>query len=607
MPPLMLGCFAVLVYFAVYLSGLSVAAGDLHDTDCYMRMVQVEKLIDSGPGGWQDHIIRRDNAPYGLEMHWSRPVDLGLISLYLPLRCILSAPQSLLIAGIAFSTLLLFPCLLLIDRVAREHLPLEGRMLMMLLFALQPGILNYYAAGRPDHHALILTCFLGSLCSSVLAIKHTHQLKYFIYAAGWTALGLWTSVEALVTWLCLSACFTIAWLAHTRTARPIAYFHTIVFLASMLCIVTETPDLLMRDFPLDRLCGIHCLFFGLIAGCWWILILIQGSLVKKIAVGTLCSVVAVSIISLIFPKLWSGPFGQVDAQLKSLWLNHVQELHLLGNDFSSLLIGILAWIPSLIPGLITVCYLIMNRRRWSPHHVILGLSWLLVTGVTTFLAIYQKRWIAYAGIMWAPMAALGLYTLFTRIESKRCFRLYRTLILMFVCGGPVTLAVYLEKDPQLTPKLTASAAGPLAHPRPVEPVSSLSAYIASNSYINTDNSTVLAFMDLGPELLYRTNVHTVASPYHRNTQGIIDGYNTLSAKEEQAPLKIIRKRNINWIVVGANPAEASFYGTEGTLFKHLLQYDAPDWLLHHASVMTSNGQYIIYKVLPDSETQNTIK
>ena len=41
---------------------------------------------------------------------------------------------------------------------------------------------------------------------------------------------------------------------------------------------------------------------------------------------------------------------------------------------------------------------------------------------------------------------------------------------------------------------------------------------------NARKLRILAFIFYGPEILYRTGYEVLATPYHRNAQGILDAY-----------------------------------------------------------------------------------
>jgi hypothetical protein len=61
---------------ATWPTGIAVE-GRLLDTDPYVRTLRVEELRRTGD--WFATDISRLNAPYGLSMHWTRPLDLLIL------------------------------------------------------------------------------------------------------------------------------------------------------------------------------------------------------------------------------------------------------------------------------------------------------------------------------------------------------------------------------------------------------------------------------------------------------------------------------------------------------------------------------------------------
>src|SRR3546814_7177911 len=83
-------------------------------------------------------------------------------------------------------------------------------------------------------------------------------------------------------------------------------------------------------------------------------------------------------------------------------------------------------------------------------------------------------------------------------------------------------------------------------------------------YLETDPQwrspqTVLAFMDIGPELLYRTRHRVIGTPYHRNGDGIFDGHRILASPDLAAARALIEQRRIDLVLLCPSPVERGFY------------------------------------------------
>jgi hypothetical protein len=92
--------------------------------------------------------------------------------------------------------------------------------------------------------------------------------------------------------------------------------------------------------------------------------------------------------------------------------------------------------------------------------------------------------------------------------------------------------------------------------------------------------TVLAHVDLGPLLLYRTADSVVATPYHRNWQGILDWQRVMTTRDPDEARHIIMARGIDVVVAcGGAPPQAAGVSNGGTRFGDLLRTGpVPEWL-----------------------------
>ncbi|MEM6823224.1 MAG: hypothetical protein AAF558_14945 [Verrucomicrobiota bacterium] len=597
LPIFILGFFALATQIGIYFAELTVPVGSLQDPDCYMRLVRIQTFL--ADGDWFNQIIAQGNAPYGEELHWSRSLDLLILSLYLPLTVVLDQSQALLWAGILISPLLLLPCLYAIDTVARHYVPFEGRLVLALFFLSQPGIINYFVAGRPDHHCLILTLLIASLATTAHCLRDPSKRTYFITCGLWVALALWTSVESLVIWASVLGCFTILWLANARTSYNIAIFQTVVCGLSLVFVASETPKLLFKELWLDRLSGYHVLLFALISIAWWVLVLFTKKAILPRTVAGVCSAgTALLITVIIFPELLNGPFGQVDLELKKVWLQQVQELHPLGKDLSSWAIGILAWLPAMIPGIAYLIYMLTSSSRRSSLKNTLFACWLFIAGMTTALAFWQKRWVSYADILWIIPAALGIFAFLQSFAKTPFFRPLRAVVLVGVCAGPVFLSSLLDPKDLAKPMSAQATPSKLSNERQVE-VKPTNIYTFLSQLRESRPLTLLAFIDHGPELIYRTGNHVLTSPYHRNHQGILDAHTVLSTEEPLSIIAILEQRRVDYIIIQNNETEPSYYDYDEdgkSLYHSLAGRTPPAWLTLIKEIPAKDGLYLIYKV-----------
>jgi hypothetical protein len=111
----------------------------------------------------------------------------------------------------------------------------------------------------------------------------------------------------------------------------------------------------------------------------------------------------------------------------------------------------------------------------------------------------------------------------------------------------------------------------------------MSRYLESSDNWPADKSlTILAFLDFGPELLYRTRHRVIGTPYHRNDAGILDSYNIMTANEPQDAKPAMDERDVDLVLLCPNSPERVFFSTSegrGRFYSALAADTPPDWLV----------------------------
>jgi hypothetical protein len=194
------------------LGSLDVGGRELIDTDGYMRTVRAVELAD-GSSGWFDGSARRSDAPFGHEMHWTRPMDVLLVVAGLPwLIAGTGAQDALYWASVIVGPLLLVAIALAVTWAA---VPLTGRRWAPLAGAIaiaQPALTAYTAPGRSDHHALILLAAGVAAGGALRLLAGTGRRAGAVTGVA-LGLGLWVSVESLFVVGVIGLVLGAAWVA----------------------------------------------------------------------------------------------------------------------------------------------------------------------------------------------------------------------------------------------------------------------------------------------------------------------------------------------------------------------------------------------------------
>lgn len=142
----------VMVVFRAVATGLApMDTLAVSDNDDIMRFLMVRDWLAGQ--GWYDTVQYRMLPPEGLEMHWSRYVDLGLAAVIWPLSLVMADAQAAAVALVVWPTLL-FVALIGVTGLAARRLfgSMAGLIAVVAVLLWPPTGLTYFAPARIDHH-----------------------------------------------------------------------------------------------------------------------------------------------------------------------------------------------------------------------------------------------------------------------------------------------------------------------------------------------------------------------------------------------------------------------------------------------------------------------
>lgn len=568
--------------------------GSQVDPDGYMRLVRVRDLLENG--AWYDSIVARSNWPYGESLHWTRPLDVLIVALTLPLRFILTPADALAAAGSIVSPFLHLLLSITAVWVIAPIVPGPERHLVMPAAFAQMGVLTYGSLGRADHHMLIFLFFTLSLGAWIRALLEPQDRRSAFLAGALTGAGIWVGPEALLPLALLFLSGAIVWIIDGEMYQwPNIRFCAGLCIAIAGALIIERPlsDLLAAEF--DRVSVAH-LHISVIALVFW---LAAGARrrgfadapprVARVVRAVTGAALAVIILLALHPRFLQGPWEGVDPAVIAVWLSRVAELQPTFprsledvGRFVSMLGGALLAIP-----FITVWWWrepdAKRRRVWL----------LLLTSQLVYvpLAAAQLRFSPYAGIIAAIAGVELLRRAFARWETVPGLKLgvMRLTLILGVLLWPIILGQAL--------------AGLLSNGSDASRAATYSCDLTRAAALLNDPEvtgaaprTVAAFIDFGPEILYRTPHRIIAGPYHRNRAGIMDSHELLSTAEESRALDIARRRDVDLILLCPSRDMQYFSGNDAmSLYGRLIRGELPGWI---TEVPLGESGFRLYRVVP---------
>ena len=569
--------------------------------DSFMRMHRVAELFQTW--NWFDGSVARANAPYGDVLHWTRPFDLVILGIALPLSFFLGWPEALHVAGIVVSPLLQLSTALLLVWALRPLIRPENWFLPTIALFLQPCALAYSVLGRADHHSLLLLVFVLAAGFLLRALNNPLDSRPALFAGGTIGFGLWLSVEFLLPLgLCLAA-LGLPWLLGERErAGQSKWFALGLSLMLLAALFAERPLAELFEPVYDEVSAVHFFIAVAVLLFWRVIESLESwkghepGLIARSAATLLGALAAGLLVKAAYPLFYAGPMVDVDPRILPIWLDRVLEMRPIvpvDRQTFGTFIFYLGGVTLITPLFLAITFAERRSGRVFSHLFVAACCLLL-----TLVAAQHMRFSGYAELAFV-MAFAVVLDRFLRwsmeIGSDLVRGVLRGSLISVTLIGPILIGASL-----MAKESTASdAAG-----QPLEgcDMAQVADYLESDPRWAAAPQTILAFMDLGPELLYRTSRHRViGTPYHRNGDGIYDGHRMLATGDAATARALAAQRRVDLVLLCHTPAERAFYASRDgseTLYQRLSEGRGPDWLQPVALPEGLEAQADLFRILP---------
>lgn len=485
----------------------SIVALQTSNPDDALRLVQVRDLL-AGQSWWDVSQHRINPAGGGGLMHWSRLIDLPLAGGVALLSPLTGQPMAEQIIACLWPLMLLALLFVLLARCAGR---LGDRRLAMIVPAL--GATNYvilyqFTPLRIDHHNVQVLLSLAILHLMLRPATLARGALAGLFAAAHLAISL----EGLPSVALFAAILALDWVWEDKPgkgARLTAYMLALAGGAVLLQLATRGVESLTERWcdalSLPYLGALGVAAAGIAVGIgllpvgrhtrWW-----------KLALLAATGIASCATLLLIEPTCSAGPFAALDPVVKAYWYDHVRE-------------GLSVWTPldavtgfAIAPTLVGLLGSFIAWRMASDDEQ--RHSWMIVTATlagTGLLSLFVLRTASTAQMMALPgCAAIGL------LLWDRARRMGSTLprvaasLAAFIAVPPLSgmvAAVAIGLVAPATASSTETGGG----------IGQTCVDAASVTALNRlAPTTILAPLDIGPDLLQRTSHSVVATGHHRN-------------------------------------------------------------------------------------------
>jgi hypothetical protein len=620
-PSAILAAFSVLalVQIGVVLSGNWLVLGPdglLAGPDSYMRLLRVEIWMQAG--GWRDTGFPLSNAPYGENLHWTRPFDVLLWLGSRPLGLVMGLREGLFLWGVAISPVLQGLTVVALSWATRPILSSRAFVFLVLLFSIQPAVRAVFGVARPDHHALLALLFAVGFALVLRGFAGPGRSRLFGAAGAVAGLAIWVSIEGAAPALVATGVLGCLWLRHGGW-----YLHglgwylagSIVALSLALPLERPTSELLAVEF--DRLSIVH---WSLLASALGAVAVVAGlcAIAKRrveawrvggwnwrarLAGAAFIGATPLALALTLFPRFFGGPFADVDPLLNTIWLKHIDEVRPMSGADMAFFLGPVAM------GAAYLCWSSWSRL-WGCRQDMARIEWaraewdaviytLALLVMFTPLAVYQVRWSIYPSIV-----AMAPWVLFLRAafgydgawrirggagDSMRIplrVPFFLAVLSAPVAAGAAGLALTVGFPNSTSDE---SAACPWLRIAPV---------LRELKTANGEPPILFGFIHQGPEMMYRTGLRVVGTPYHRNAQGILDTHAVLTATDPEDARRILRARGVGYLIFCRDSGESRFFRAmkADTFYRRIYERRAPKWLHEQKLPLIIKDQFQLLRV-----------
>ncbi len=521
-------------------------SGLLVDTDSYTRLSRIVASLEAG--GVLAH-IPRDNSGHAIALHWSHLLDAVILLLALPLWPLLGQPKALHLAGAALGPISAVAAVLATLWAARVlGARVQAAFAAGILAAMSPAITGYGAFGRADHHVL-----LGAIAVTCPLLAGMDRRFRFASAALWggvtAGLGLWLSPEIL-PFVLLAWAFAVLRDVDDggRIANRTRDFCAALLVTVVLALLIDPPPSGRWAAEIDRLSRpfveLAALMMAVALLGRYLPRLAAGSWPAAIAAGALATL-AVGAWALIYPAILRGAEGVFSAEA---WLriwrtnNEMRSPLETAHDTAVFLVVPLTIVVA------AAAVLLWRRPRPADVLAVIGMAFV------AYMACRHVRLSVYLQLAAAVAAALLLDRMASRLPA-----LHQRLAII-VATFALAVAPYI---------------GALAFPAPPKTgAGQCDARAAAADLTNFAGKVVLSPVNDAPALLYFSRIITVAGPYHRAEQRILNVMDAYGERDFRAGMPdSFRKTEAVAVLVCATQAH-----DPGTLAEALANGAPPSWL-----------------------------
>ena len=550
----------------------------LGDTDDNMRLMQVRALL-AGQGWYDLTNYRLDPALGGLNIHWSRLVDLpiaGLILLLKPFIGTVAAekwacgiapllPLAITMTGISLATRRL------ID-------PRVWPVALVILVASCAATMSMYWPMRIDHHGWQR----AALAMTVAGLLDPKQRCGGAVVGVSSAFSLTIGLELLPYCAMAGVIIGLRWVWDGGEARRMQVYGVTLAGVSALgfALFASNANQAMRC---DALTPVWLSTVTVAGVLLFLLSLVRSDRREiRLALGALAGAVIAGGFAMLFPQCL-GRLEGVSPELQRIWLNNVREARPVytqpyASIFTLTALPVIGAIGSLV-------------AAWRARKTDKAIGWATIALFTLFAGA-TMLWQVRTGPAAQLLGVLGSTALVWMIvpwclnNRRLMVRVLGSVAAFVVVSG--LFAGYLVKW------LPQDAAQPGSRQGNQANANCMS--LTSMQMLDAVPAAIMfTHVDMGPRLVTTTHHDGVAGPYHRNGREILDVHHAFMGTPAQFR-PIAKAHGAAYLLICPNLAETTLYRarSKNGFYAQLHRGKVPKWLI--PVELPKNAPYRLWRI-----------
>jgi hypothetical protein len=552
-----------------------VGHGLLIGMDSYMRLVRIQDALDHG--NWFGYVVSRDDSGLGVVIPWSHVLDAVILLLRAPLRLLLPPDEALLWAGAMIGPLSVG---LLGTLCAWSVAPLAQRgWLWIAPFAAASAspIVDYGLFGGVTHHVLLVALAVGAWGAGGRGAFG--NARGGALAGLFAGIGIWVSPEAMVFGMMAFAAMFLSWATRPepRVGTALAAAGA-VFLATIgFALLLDPPYAGWAVPQLDRLSVTFlCLALIVCALCWVPrgLARFRLSITLRFTVIGFAGAAGAALWLGLFPGFLHGVGGLMTSEEVDAFFGQMTEWLPLDAPWQFVAVSGAALLAA-------VAAFVLGVRHGDN---LSGILWFYAGTCGTsciVLGFLHSRFASYP----AAGAAMMLPVLLSHVDRSVLLRwgsLVRPGLLAAFLVAPMLLGILLKPRAEYAAEKSERE----AWCQVTEAAQLLAPY---------SGAVVLADVNDGSELLYRTRIKTVGSLYHENIAGFMRLRAAWRARDLDEVPPELRATGARYVLICPGALRTAVVdGPKTTLFDRLNRGDPPAWL--HPVAREPGSGWVLYQM-----------